>query len=260
MTPGLDGQTTSVPIHGFFARQFAVDTTKAQDFFDGLFGVFLPVLCFLADPLVFRENGGSLGIYSKYQLLAYTFSAIQIATLLTWRTFSRRLTWMAAPIGGVFLAGSLFSTVIGVFILPFSLIGMFMLIGFAGFIPFVTAFVYLRTGIRALKAHHTTRFVNSPITLTIPAAILAIALPLIVSNNVSSLVSISVTEVLYGDKQTAEVAVSRLKRMPFLSEREMRRMVVAYHNELDPEKREALSQHYKEVTGRAIEFRSRTMD
>src|SRR5262245_16847383 len=107
---------------GFFERQFALEQSRQQDFFDGLFGVFLPVLCFLADPVVFK--GGIIGpndsLLGDYQLLAYSFSAFQIATLLTWRTFRRQLASFSAPIAGVLLAGALCSFLIGLLILPYS--------------------------------------------------------------------------------------------------------------------------------------------
>src|SRR5262245_60327480 len=113
-------EATRAKRHGFFATQFARKKTRQQDFFDGLFGVFLPILCFLADPLVFKGRffGDEGSLFGTYRVLAYSFSALQIAVLLLWRTFGRRLTGVAAPIGGVLLTGALFSAFIGVLILP----------------------------------------------------------------------------------------------------------------------------------------------
>jgi hypothetical protein len=39
----------------FLARQFTVEPTKAQNNFDVAFGVFLPVVCFMFDPIVFKS-------------------------------------------------------------------------------------------------------------------------------------------------------------------------------------------------------------
>lgn len=43
----------------FFKRQFASQRTEAQDAFDITFGIVLPILVLVADPIVFK--GGFLG-------------------------------------------------------------------------------------------------------------------------------------------------------------------------------------------------------
>ena len=52
----------------FWKRQFRASATGAQKVFDWLFGVILPVVCCLLDPLVFKgaflPHGASLGEYN----------------------------------------------------------------------------------------------------------------------------------------------------------------------------------------------------
>jgi hypothetical protein len=74
----------------FWARQFAVVRTPDQDKFDAIFGVILPVLCFMVDPIVFKGgiNGGPE--LEDYQLIAYLISTVEMGMFLVWRTFPNR--------------------------------------------------------------------------------------------------------------------------------------------------------------------------
>ncbi|MBV9927654.1 MAG: hypothetical protein JOZ96_21730 [Acidobacteria bacterium] len=135
-------------VREFWRRQFGGAPTRAQRRFDVTFGVILPVLCFVFDPFVFSgrgEYGG--GLYPQCQLYVYTLSALEMVALCAWLLFAagRR----PAALAGVLFAGALFSFVVGLAILPFSLLGLLFIIGVLGFVPFLTAFVYLRNGWRA---------------------------------------------------------------------------------------------------------------
>lgn len=135
----------------FWRRQFAAVPTRSQVLFDGIFGVILPILCFVADPVVFKNGIFGPPEFGRYQVLAYLVSTVEIAVFIVWRTFRKQLTTFSAPFGGVLLAGGLFSTAIGIAILPLSVLGLLFVIGVLGFIPFLTGFVYFRNGVRAMK-------------------------------------------------------------------------------------------------------------
>lgn len=139
------------PRQGFWRRQFAPHPTRAQRRFDVAFGLVLPVLCFVCDPVVFR--GWLLdgeGFYSRAQAYVYAVSALELVALAAWLFRAGGAGRPPAALGGVLLAGGLFSLIIGVFILPLSFLGLvFYLVGAFGFIPFPTAVVYLRNGWRA---------------------------------------------------------------------------------------------------------------
>lgn len=140
-----------VPRKNFWKRQFEPVQTPGQATFDGIFGVILPVLCFVADPAIFK--GLELGppFLRRYQILAYLVAVLEMGVFIVWRTFRNQLTTFSAPFAGVLFAGGLFSTAIGIVILPLSAIGLVVLIGIFGFVPFLTAFVYFRSAVRAMK-------------------------------------------------------------------------------------------------------------
>lgn len=135
----------------FWRRQFDPVPTYGQELFDGIFGVILPVLCFAADPIVFKGDFLHGPFFGEYQVLAYLTSAIEIAVFIAWRSLREHLTTFSAPLAGVLFAGGLFSTAIGVLILPLSVLGLMFLVGVLGFVPFLTAFVYFRSAVRAMK-------------------------------------------------------------------------------------------------------------
>ena len=140
-----------VPKKSFWKRQFDSVQTPGQATFDGIFGVILPVLCFVADPTVFKGLLLGPAWLRQYQVLAYLVAVVEIGVFIVWRTFRKQLTTFSAPFAGVLFAGGLFSTAIGIVILPLTLIGLFVLVGVLGFTPFLTAFVYFRSGVRAMK-------------------------------------------------------------------------------------------------------------
>lgn len=152
---------------GFWARQFAPNTTGTQDVFDVSFGLVLPIICFLVDPIVFKSPA-ILGppLLEDYQLTAYLVSTVEMGFFLVWRTFRAKVTALSPLFAGVFWAGAIFSALIGVAILPVTLWALMIVIGLPGFMPFLSAFVYFRNGVRALKAQ-----ANQPVSLRIAASL-----------------------------------------------------------------------------------------
>jgi hypothetical protein len=155
-------------------------------------------------------------------------------------------------IGGVLLAGSLFSFIVGVLILPLTIFGLVIVIGIVGFTPFITAFVYLRTGIRALKCQERNIPLGAKCLLAIATGFLSVFMPLLISLQVSNTISTAIDQILYGSAQQAEVAVSRLKWLP-VSSSELRVLVLAYGNTSNIERKNVLKRYYKEITGDDIE-------
>ena len=244
----------------FLVRQFALQRTEAQDVFDVCFGVFFPVLVLIADPVVFK--GGILGepILARYQFFAYMVTAIEIAVFLVWLILHRHLRPFSAPIGGILLGGALFSFVVGILIFPFSVLGLIVLIGAAGFTPLLTGFVYLRTGVRALKVQEQNVAFEGRFLIAAMAALLAIALPALVSIQISNTVSSSVNALLNGDAKQAEMAVDRLKWLPFISAVDLRELVTAYGRESNLEKKAVLKEYYKALTGDDIDVQLQIMN
>jgi hypothetical protein len=135
---------------GFWRRQFDDAPTPAQLKFDVAFGLVMPVLCLYFDPVVFKGwFETDRGIYGRYQLYAYTISAVEMVALCAWLFAARRGGGRAAVLAGMLSAGAAFAFLVGLAILPFSVFGLLLLIGVFGFVPFLTGVVYLRNAWRA---------------------------------------------------------------------------------------------------------------
>lgn len=239
----------------FWRRQFGADRTQPQLVFDVLFGIVAPILCFYFDPVVFQ--GGAMGeaLLQQFQLFAYGVSGVEVSLFALALIFGSQLGGWSRLIGGALVIGAVFSAVIGVIILPFSLMGlMFMLIGALGFIPFVTAFIYLRVGWRAFQTGE-----RAPLGVWANAllvgAILAVGIPALTSFHISRTTSRSVEAIIQGDSQQAELAVAHLRWLPFIPQHDLNPLVRAYQIETDPGKKEKLRNSYKLITGNEIEKR-----
>jgi hypothetical protein len=137
---------------GFWRRQFQPEPTRTQRGFDWTFGVILPIICFVCDPIVFKEpgyhDGGLLGAYAPF---AYILAAISITSMILWLTWAKHYRAANAAFSGLFAAGALISLIVGIALLPFSLLGLIVLIGALGFTPLFSSFIYLRNSYRSFR-------------------------------------------------------------------------------------------------------------
>lgn len=243
---------------GFWRRQFMPPTSRAQLAFDVFFGMVAPVLCFVFDPVVFKSDFDD-GLFSSYQGYAYMVSGAEILVLLTWLIWGKQLQPRAGLAGGILMAGALFSGLIGVVILPFTLVGLFLGIGIFGFIPFLTALVYYRNGRQALqlaqnhfpdRAYLGTVALGSLLVLSAPAGVNLIA---------SRFVSASMNEVIHGNPQSADAAVDQIKYVRFLARPEIDKLVSAYAAETEPSRKNELKRRYSRLTGEDLEIRLRIL-
>lgn len=234
---------------GFWARQFGPNRTGAQDVFDMTFGLVVPILCFVVDPVVFKSFP-LLGraFLEDYQLFAYVVSTVEMGFFLAWRTFPTKAKPLSPLFAGVFLAGACFSFVIGVVMLPLTVWTLLFLIGVLGFIPFVSAFVYLRNGIRAMKAQSNLPLASRITTATLSGMVVIGSL-VFASVYVENSISVSMGTVIYGNTIEAETAANRLKWFRFIPLKQTNRLALAYGNEWDKEKKAILGRVYWEITG-----------
>lgn len=144
---------TNSETQSFWQRQFAPQRTRFQTSFDIVFGIVVPILCLIFDPVVFRPLGepAELGHIQTFSLFAIGFS---ILALTVWLLLPIRFSWGNGFLAGCFFTSALLSFSLGVRLLPLSLLGLLFIIGVAGFTPFLSAFVYFRN---SLKAFRTTR-------------------------------------------------------------------------------------------------------
>ena len=244
---------------GFWKRQFAPIPTPAQDTFDSIFAIVLPILFLVLDPFVFKSPGFLGPAYLEdYQLPAYLFCSLEIGLFLTWRTFRLPLRRFSSAFAGAFFAGAIFAMVIGVVILPFSLLGLMFVLGVFGFTPFVTAFVFLRNGVRAARININGAALLSRLSFAALSAALVIGMPSAVYAKVESDVSSLVNTIVSGNAPEAELAAQRLKSYRFVSRSHYDGIVAAYANESNTTKRAMLERTYREITGEELEWRHRS--
>lgn len=106
-----------------------------------IFGVIMPIICFAFDPIVFRGDIDELVMLSAIKGFAYTHAAITISATIMWLVARDRFGGANAAFAGIFGISSVVSLAIGIALLPYSLMGMLIVIGFLGFTPLVSAAV-----------------------------------------------------------------------------------------------------------------------
>jgi hypothetical protein len=246
----------------FWRRQFGDVQTRAQLRFDVIFGLVLPVLCFVFDPVVFRGRFDLLGhdgIYQRVRLFAYAASALEMATLACWLFVIRKYPAWSRPAGGVMAAGAFFSLALGLAILPLSIMGLvFLGIGALGFIPFLTALVYLRNSRRALRLNRTGAPVRGGATASFAFGLaFALGMPAVAQRGATRIVRNASAEVVAG----GELSPRRrrvVRALTRLSGETFEDLVKEHDGEEDAVRRALLSVAYWEVTGKDInDFRRR---
>lgn len=245
---------------GFWARQFGPNRTGAQDCFDMTFGLVVPIVCLVADPVVFKSFPlFGPAILENYQLLAYVVCTVEMGFFLAWHTFGVRMNALSPLFAGVFLFGACFSLLVGLLMLPLTVMALLVVIGVLGFVPFFSAFVYLRNGICAMKAQANDLPLASRITTATFSGVLVISSLVLASVFVENSISASVDTVIYGNRVEAEAAINRLKWFRFIPLKHYNRLAVAYGREWDVEKKAILSRGYRELTGEDIDLRQRML-
>lgn len=151
-TLDLDEEKTAEPRKKFWRRQFQQEPTESQYKFDWLFGVIMPVICFFFDLGIFSSYFGGDVIFGAFKPFAYLLSFTAIIAMMAWLIWGKQLKWLGAFIAGLFLTSGVVALAIGFVLLPFSLMGLVIVIGVLGFTPLFTGIVYLRNGVRAIKA------------------------------------------------------------------------------------------------------------
>lgn len=252
------------PRQRFWRRQFADAPTRAQVRFDVIFGLVLPVLCFVFDPIIFLGRislHGHEGIYHRLRLFAYSASALEMLTLACWLFVIREYPVWSRPAGGVLAAGALFSFVLGLAILPFSVVGMlFVGVGALGFIPFVTALVYLRNARRALRLNRTGEPVRGGASAAFAFGLaFALGMPAAAQRGATRIVRNASAEVVAGGELSPQ-RMRVVRVLTFLSGETFDYLIREHGEEPDAERRQRLEEAYWEVTGEEMDAYRRRRD
>jgi len=240
----------------FWRRQFDDRPTRAQFRFDVGFGLVAPVLCFVFDPVVFHAwMSRAGGLYVRFQFFTYAASAIEIATLACWLFVVAKHPAWSRPAGGVMVAGASLSFALGLAILPFSVLGLILAgLGALGFIPFLTGFVYLRNGVRALRLNRAGAPVRGGAAVSVAFGLaLAFGLPAAAQVCGRRAVETSVARVVAGEG-LSRPRLRAVRALSFVYVSSFDGVVSRYRNERDPERRARLAEAYAELTGRDIDW------
>ncbi len=232
----------------FWAKQIAPRITVGQIAFDFAFGIALPVICLYFDPIVFHATFGE-PLLGRHAVVAGIAIGLGLLSLSAWML----IRWPPAFMAGLLAGGAIFATLLGLVLLPFSLIGLFACIGVLGFSPFVTAFVLWRNAVRAYRRTRQGRSERWVLIGVAAGLAMSCAGPWVVQSYVTYESSRALEMVQSPDAVEAAQGLSVFKRLRVFANYD--RLVFAYEAEKDAERREQLAEAYKELTGTEIEHR-----
>lgn len=245
------------PQASYWRRQFLPKATFDQRVFDWIFGVILPVGYIFIDPIVFRAFYGE-AILGEFKPFAYLLSFAAIVMLMGRLLLGDRLRSFNSVVSGLFAAGSLASFSIGSVLFLYCLLNTrsaatYLLIGAIGYVvPFVSAFVYMRNGVRAFNGAGLFLDEQTLAGVFMLSAVFSVAVPAVVNARINGIVDQMAT----GTAEQTYSAAEDLKYIYPLAnfDRVGKRYCYRY---LEKEKRRALGDVYKHFTGqttRALNF------
>lgn len=120
--------------------------------FDWIMGVFLPLVCFYFDPIVFTNWSGTDAMLATVKVPAYSIAFLAIMAHTAWLLWGESVGKWRYVIAGILYPSAVLSMIVGAILFPFSLLGLIILVGILGFTPFFTAKAYLRSANQAMFA------------------------------------------------------------------------------------------------------------
>jgi len=238
------------PKKGFWRRQFQKEATESQRRFDWIFGVVLPVVCFVADPIVFRNGFAGAAFLGAFKPFAYVLSFVSVMAMAAWLIWGAKLKWLNGFLAVLFAVGGVISLAVGIVLLPLSLLGMFIIIGLLGFTPLLTSIVFLRNAVRSF--HASKPFLERGVLINsfVLSAVFSVCLPTVLNIQIKR----ALDAMRDGDAQTVRAQAANLKYVaPLADFGGLARQYAFGADKQDKEKREALVEVYRELTGGNIE-------
>jgi hypothetical protein len=233
---------------------FFNDPSGIQILFDVSFGVILPIVCLVCDPIVFKRSEILIFnaryippvIFPRCAPFAYCLIGIDAALLL----FVFFLHLRSAFLGGCLLSGALFSLVLGLLMTPVTLLGMMIGIGFLGLTPFFTSFVYFRNFLRIIR-HSIHRSAVVIVFLTFLGLSTAFLISFTFHKIVSMHIDASLESIACGNAHLETQARETLQRLRFLFNDN--RLIILYNQTPDENQKKKISEVYQQITGQTIE-------
>jgi hypothetical protein len=223
------------------------------------FGVIAPIVCFGLRPILLgdsveREIPGLQSIADLW-LFFHGVVGLEIATLAFWIWRGDRLGGLAGGIAGVLASGAIFAGVLGLVLLPFSLIGIFVTgIGALGLLPLLTSLTYFAHAKRAAHRARLAVGTRQAVAFALLNALLVFGVPAALQAQYSMSTMQAIEDVARGDHS----ASARLTRWYAYVHPD--RLVWVYQAERDENRKRSLASAYSGLTGGDIEKRLSELD
>jgi hypothetical protein len=159
-----------------------------------------------------------------------------------------------AFIGGLMMAAAAFGALLGLAMLPFSLLGiLFFGVGLLGLSPFVSAAVFAAYALRALEEGVGRHRLLHAIAGALSFVVICGGTQLAASHALRT----SVDDIVSGRLRKQRIAEQRLSRWQFLLD--MDQLVGVWQRQPDPAARQRLSDSFRAITGEDLETRASRM-
>lgn len=236
----------------FWKRQFSPHPTAEQIGFDLAFGVMLPIICFMIVPIVFESF--HLPATGRPPIVIIVAIGMSMLALVVWFVQESQLAFLA----GVMTASGAFSFLIGISLAPLSVLGMFYLVGFLGFLPFITAFVFFRNAHRASLIAFPSRKSTQASILFFAGILSYASLPPMVHIYINHKFAQATEQLLSDDCHRSAEGEMILKRFGWIADLSI--LIRAYSRDSDSSHRERLANIYQELAGEEINSYFSRMD
>jgi hypothetical protein len=223
------------------------------------FGIVGPIVCFGVKWSMSADLNWlpGLGLVCENPVFGYGIIGLEMAILTLWLWRGDCLGRLTGIVAGVLYFGAAFAGVLGLVMLPYSLMGAMIGIGLLGFVPLLTSMVFLVQGLRAASTSKrllgdkrtTTSGLLGSVLIGVPAAIY-ILLSLIADQSAKQ----TVETVAQGKLATT----TGFQRWCLFMHPD--RLVIAYRVESSADRRKNLASSYNELTGADIEARIHQLD
>jgi hypothetical protein len=227
-------------------------------------GVLAPIGCLALQPwlssLQLGDDFGysflACGYFNEYWVFGYGFLGLEMLALLLRLALGRRLGVWNGVLAGVLCIGALFAFLQGLVLLPFSILGLFvLLIGLLGFVPFATGLAFLLHAEGAMLDARRVAGRWRVARLALVGAVLVIGVPLAVQWPVATAMEAALKRTANGDS----TAIEAFECWTPLALKH--RMLQEWRRETNSDRKECLNQAYEKLTGvSAAEFQQRIDD
>ncbi len=229
-----------------------VDMTRTAFFvaFSVIMGILGPIFCLAVQEVVipglqFELPG--LRFMGLFVLFSYGVIGLEIVVLALWLVLADRLGTWCGFLSGIFFAGSLFAGVLGLVLLPYSLVGLLFGIGILGLVPLFTALVYYFHAARAYRQSRLLKGGARPWIAPLLGMALTFGVPGVIQVRGSLVVRSALREIVDGNP----AGIARLRTWLPIVYRD--RILNLYLAETEPVRRERLASAFKTLTDEDLE-------